>query len=147
MTLGTENRIILYKYKGSGKMKNQYIIMRHINLDIVEREKCACILFYNAHSKNWITMQNYATIYTNKRKAMNDLKWADKYASGCELLGKSEVFKLGIVEVPNTYYLYDNGKCIASSYKLERLLNKTTTTNDAHIFYNGHLVWVQNPKR
>ena len=128
-------------------MKNKYIIVKHVDNKIAEKKKCAMILFYNAHCKNWISMQSFATIYTNKKKATEDMKFANKYASGCELLGKTEVFQLGILEEPNTYYLYEHEKCIASSYKLEYLLNKATKTTDAHIFFNGHLVWMQNPNR
>lgn len=46
---------------------------------------------------------------------------------------------------PNTYYLFDNGKRIAFSCKLERLINKTTETKDAKIYFNNILIWVQNP--
>lgn len=44
----------------------------------------------------------------------------------------------------NTYYLFENGKKIAHSYKFEYVLNKTTETKDAEIYYNGVLVWKQN---
>lgn len=47
----------------------------------------------------------------------------------------------------NTYYLFDNGKKIAHSYKFEKVLNKTTETVDGEIYYNGVLVWVQNPSK
>ena len=45
----------------------------------------------------------------------------------------------------NTYYLFDNGKKIAFSGSFERLLNKTTKTENAEIYYNNVLVWKQNP--
>ena len=45
----------------------------------------------------------------------------------------------------NTYYLFDNGKKIAFSGSFERLLNKTTKTENAEIYYNNILVWKQNP--
>lgn len=45
----------------------------------------------------------------------------------------------------NTYYLYDNGKKIAFSKSLERLINKTVNTVNAKIYYNNILIWVQNP--
>lgn len=45
----------------------------------------------------------------------------------------------------NTYYLYDNGKKVAHSYKFEYVLNKTTDTKDGKIYFNNCLVWVQNP--
>ena len=47
----------------------------------------------------------------------------------------------------NTYYLFDNGKKIAFSGSFERLLNKTTKTENAEIYYNNVLVWKQNPQR
>lgn len=43
----------------------------------------------------------------------------------------------------NTYYLFDNGKKIAYSKSLERLLNKTIKTINAEIYYNKILVWKQ----
>ena len=47
----------------------------------------------------------------------------------------------------NTYYLFDNGKKIAFSGSFERLLNKTTKTENAEIYYNNVLVWKQNPQK
>ena len=44
----------------------------------------------------------------------------------------------------DTYYLYENDKKISFSYSFEKLLNKTTTTKNAKIFYNGCLIWAQN---
>ena len=46
----------------------------------------------------------------------------------------------------NTYYLFDNGKKIAFSGSFERLLNKTTKTENAEIYRNNVLVWKQNPQ-
>ena len=46
----------------------------------------------------------------------------------------------------NTYYLFDNGKKIAFSGSFERLLNKTTKTENAEIYYNNVLVWKQSPQ-
>ena len=45
----------------------------------------------------------------------------------------------------NTYYLFDNRKKIALSGSFERLLNKTTKTENAEIYYNNVLVGKQNP--
>ena len=42
------------------------------------------------------------------------------------------------------YYLKENGKTLHRSGSLERLLNFTTTTTDAEIYFNDHLIWVQN---
>ena len=47
----------------------------------------------------------------------------------------------------NTYYLFDNGKKISFSGSFERLLNKTTKTENAEIYYNNVLVWKQNPQK
>ena len=49
----------------------------------------------------------------------------------------------------NTYYLFDNGKKIAYSYKLENVLNKVAEkkTIDGKIYYNNELVWMQNPHK
>lgn len=48
---------------------------------------------------------------------------------------------------PNTYYLFDGGKKIAFSVYFEKILNKTAYTEDAEIYYNGVLIWVQNPSK
>ena len=47
----------------------------------------------------------------------------------------------------NIYYLVENDKVIARSYKMEYVLNKTVKTKDGKIFYNGCLVWTQNPDK
>ena len=44
----------------------------------------------------------------------------------------------------DTYYLFENEKRIAFSGSFEKLLNKTTKTTNAKIYYNGCLVWVKN---
>lgn len=46
----------------------------------------------------------------------------------------------------NTYYLYDNDKQLHHSYNLEKLINFTTGTQNAMIYYNNVLVWVQCPQ-
>ena len=45
----------------------------------------------------------------------------------------------------NTYYLMENGRVLHRSYSLSKLINFTTGTTDAEIYYNGVLVWIQNP--
>ena len=45
----------------------------------------------------------------------------------------------------NVYYLFDNGKKLAFSVNFERLLNMTTNTVNAEIYYNDVLVWKQKP--
>lgn len=45
----------------------------------------------------------------------------------------------------NTYYLVENGKTLHKSVSLEKLINYTVETQDAKIYYNGALIWVQNP--
>lgn len=47
----------------------------------------------------------------------------------------------------NIYYLFDNGKRVAHSYKFERVLNKTVDTKDGEIYFNNKLIWVQNPDK
>lgn len=42
------------------------------------------------------------------------------------------------------YYLKENGKTLHKSGSFERLLNFTTKTKDAEIYFNDNLVWVQN---
>lgn len=44
----------------------------------------------------------------------------------------------------NVYYLYDGEKRVAHSAYFEKVLNKTTKTEDGKIFYNNMLVWAQN---
>lgn len=73
-------------------MKNQYIIVRYVDKDIVEEKGCADTLYYNEFSKSFVCMENYATKYTNKRVAAEDMRWANKY--GTSLRGKSEIVKL-----------------------------------------------------
>lgn len=46
----------------------------------------------------------------------------------------------------NTYYLFDTDKRIAFSGSFEKVLNKTTDTNNGKIYYNNVLIWVQNPQ-
>lgn len=43
------------------------------------------------------------------------------------------------------YYLIENGKQLHYSGSLERLINFTVDTKDAEIYYNGVLIWKQNP--
>ena len=50
------------------------------------------------------------------------------------------LFKGGI----KMYYLKENGKTLHKSGSFERLLNFTTKTKDAEIYFNNNLVWVQN---
>lgn len=47
----------------------------------------------------------------------------------------------------NTYYLFDNGKRVAYSGSLERVINKTVNTTDGEIYFNNKLIWVQNPEK
>lgn len=44
----------------------------------------------------------------------------------------------------NIYIMYENGVKLHKSKSLEKLINKTVNTQNAKIFYNGVLVWVQN---
>ena len=45
----------------------------------------------------------------------------------------------------NTYYLIERGRVLHRSFSLSKLINFTTETDDAKIYYNGALVWLQNP--
>ena len=45
----------------------------------------------------------------------------------------------------NVYYLFENGQLLHYSGSLERLINYTTETTRAEIYYNNILVWVQRP--
>lgn len=45
----------------------------------------------------------------------------------------------------DTYYLYENNKKLHHSGSLEKLINFTTNTTNAMIYYNNVLIWVQNP--
>lgn len=47
----------------------------------------------------------------------------------------------------DTYYLMENGKRVAYSCSLEKVLNKTVNTKDGMIYYNDVLVWVQNTNK
>lgn len=42
------------------------------------------------------------------------------------------------------YYLIEDGKILHYSGNLQKLINFTTDTENAEIYYNNVLVWVQN---
>ena len=74
-------------------------------------------------------------------------------ASGILLIGTGKQANKGMVDnmkvkekclMEDKYYLYENEKEVAHSYKFEYVLNKTTNTKNGMIYYNGILVWVQN---
>jgi hypothetical protein len=44
----------------------------------------------------------------------------------------------------NVYIMYENGVKLHHSKSLEKLINYTTKTKNAKIYYNGVLIWVQN---
>lgn len=44
----------------------------------------------------------------------------------------------------NVYIMYENGVKLHRSKSLEKLINYTTKTKNAKIYYNGVLIWVQN---
>ena len=46
----------------------------------------------------------------------------------------------------DTYYLYENDIKLHHSNSLEKLINFTTSTTNAMIYYNNTLVWLQNPQ-
>ena len=47
----------------------------------------------------------------------------------------------------NTYYLFDNEKQVARSGSLERVLNKSISTINGKIYYNGVLMWIKHPTK
>ena len=61
--------------------KNRYMIVKHCDNGKELQYNEDCNIFAVKHG----------TIYTNKRKAAEKLKYACKYASGCETPGKTEV--------------------------------------------------------
>lgn len=44
--------------------------------------------------KLFLGMRNQAQEFTNRKKAMNAMRYADRYASGSEIKGRTEVVKL-----------------------------------------------------
>ena len=46
---------------------------------------------------------------------------------------------------PFTYYLVENGRVLHHSIHFEKLLNFTTETRDAVIYFEDKPVWKQNP--
>ena len=44
----------------------------------------------------------------------------------------------------NTYYLFENNKKLHHSASIEKLINFTTETTNALIYYNNVLIWMQN---
>lgn len=44
----------------------------------------------------------------------------------------------------NVYIMYENGVKLHHSKSLEKLINYTTKTKNAKIYFNGVLIWVQN---
>ena len=44
----------------------------------------------------------------------------------------------------NVYIMYENVVKLHHSKSLEKLINYTTKTKNAKIYYNGVLIWVQN---
>lgn len=65
-------------------MKNQYMI--------VKRTDNGKDLQYNEDYN--IFSVKHGTIYTNKRKATDKMKYALKYASGCDIQGNVEIVTL-----------------------------------------------------
>ena len=65
-------------------MKGQYIIIKTCNN--------GTILQYNEDYN--ILAVKHGTIYTNKRKATEKMKYAEKYASGSEIPGFLEIKEL-----------------------------------------------------
>lgn len=64
-------------------MKNQYMIVKYTN---------SGNLYYN-EDFNIFTVK-HGTIFTNKKRAIEKMIYACKYASGCEIEGKTEVIRI-----------------------------------------------------
>lgn len=45
------------------------------------------------------------------------------------------------------YYLIENDNILHKSMSLQKLINYTTETKNAEIYFNGVLIWVQNTNR
>ena len=65
-------------------MKNQYMIIKTCDNGTILQYNEDCNLFAVKHG----------TIYTNKRKATDKMKYARKYASGSEIPGILEIKEL-----------------------------------------------------
>lgn len=74
--------------------KNRYIIVKHVDQEEVKKGY-AETLYYNGYiGPHFIMMRNQAQEFTNKRTARDAMKYANDYASGCEIRGWTEVVKL-----------------------------------------------------
>lgn len=75
-------------------MKNKYIIVKHLAKNEVEKLNTE-ILYYNGMVTPIFTCKKEsAEIFTNKQVAIDKMNYANKYASGSELLGNTEIVKL-----------------------------------------------------
>ena len=63
------------------------------------------------------------------------------------IIGYNKKTERGKKMKANTYYLFENGKKIHFSSDFSKLLNYTTDTVNAEIYYNNNLIWIQNPAR
>lgn len=80
--------------KGAIMAKNRYIIVKHVDQEEVKKGY-AETLYYNGYiGPHFIMMRNQAQEFTNKRTARDAMKYANDYASGCEIRGWTEVVKL-----------------------------------------------------
>lgn len=76
-------------------MKNNYIIVKHIDKDVAKLEGCTETLYYNGrHGPSYISDGRSAEIFTNKKHAMEKMRWANDYATGSELKGWTEIVEL-----------------------------------------------------
>ena len=74
-------------------MKNEYIIVKHVDEQEAKERGCAATLYYCGAGWHFSAMRHNAEVFTNKRKAVEKMKWADKYAGGSSIEGKTEVIK------------------------------------------------------
>jgi hypothetical protein len=47
----------------------------------------------------------------------------------------------------DTYYLFESGSRIAYSKVFEKVLNKTINTKNGVIYFNNHMIWIQNTNK
>lgn len=78
----------------------------------------------------------------------SDPAWAIKRFKERYNLWDAEIIDLNRTMKDDTYYLIDNkGNVLHRSGAFATLLNYTAETKDTTIWYNNHIVWVQNPEK
>ena len=72
-------------------MKNEYIIVKHVDEQEAKERGCAATLYYCGAGWHFSAMRHNAEVFTNKRKAAEKMKWADKYGAGSDIKGRLEI--------------------------------------------------------